>query len=462
MLLTISTTHQPATDLGFLLHKHPDKYQILELSFGKAHLFYPTASPELTTICLLLDVDTVDLVRGRKQSAGEAFALGQYVNDRPYTASSFMSVAIAKAFSTALNGKCTGKPELAALKIPLRVALAAVAAPRGGEELIRKLFAPLGYRLEVEAQPLDSKFPDWGQSKYFGLVLEHQLTISELLTHLYVLLPALDTEKHYFISDEEIEKLLEKGGEWLKNHPHKALICSRYLSNLPSLTRQAMARLSLSEEELAAHNPTTISPKTNLHDARLDFVLKQLLEAGVQKVLDLGCGEGKLLKLLLQHAQFKHITGMDVMYSVLLKAKERLHYDTMSPKMKERLTLFQGSVLYRDKRLEGYEAAAVVEVIEHLEPERLAAFERVLFEFAHPQQIFLTTPNREYNQVWESLPAGTMRHSDHRFEWTRAEFEQWANQIAEKYAYSVSFLPVGECVEGLGAPTQMAVFKVLE
>jgi hypothetical protein len=114
--------------------------------------------------------------------------------------------------------------------------------------------------------------------------------------------------------------------------------------------------------------------------------------------------------------------------------------------------------MYRDQRLVGYEAATVIEVVEHLDPPRLAAFERVLFEFARPERVVLTTPNAEFNVRFENLPAGRLRHADHRFEWTRGQFEAWAQGLATRFGYAVRFGPVGPVDEEVGAPTQMAVF----
>ena len=196
MLLNITTTHKPATDLGYLLHKHPDKLQSIDLSIGKAHIFYPENSDERTTASLLLDIDPIDMVRGGRNLSGKGFSLGQYVNDRPYVASSFMSVAIAKAFSTAMNGKCSKKPELVDVKMPFEVTVSVLPAPKGGEILIRKMFEPLGYKVVLERHILDDKFANWGDSKYFTLKLNHTTTLQELLSHLYVMIPALDNDKH--------------------------------------------------------------------------------------------------------------------------------------------------------------------------------------------------------------------------------------------------------------------------
>lgn len=458
MLLTISTTHFPATDLGYLLHKHPDKFQTIELTMGDAHIFYPEKSDEKTTIGLLLDIDTIKMV---KNSRNNDFILGQYVNDRPYVASSFMSVAISKAFSSAMNGKCKDKPELVEVKMPLEANISIIPAPKGGEILIRKFFEPLGYEIKIERHTLNENF-DWGDSKYYTLYLKNTITIKDLLTHLYVLIPALDNDKHYFVNEEEINKLIEKGGNWLKNHPEKEQIIRRYLVNLGSLTKKALKSINIEEEiknEIETNALEIPEKKQNLHDKRLQMVANAIQELGVKSVLDLGCGEGKLLKLLLKQKQLLKIAATDVAYKELLKAKENLYYEEMSPKQKERISFFQGSVMYKDRRMEGFEAIAVVEVIEHLELNRLKAFEQVLFQFAKPKYVILTTPNKEFNVMFDKMENEDMRHEDHRFEWTRKEFLDWANKISEKYEYYVEIKGIGEEEKNVGTPSQMAIFK---
>ncbi len=470
MLLTITTTHTPATDLGFLLHKHPDRVQSVDLALGKAHIFYPESSEEQTTIALLLDIDPISLVRGARNLSGKGFTLGQYVNDRPYVASSFLSVALSKAFSTAMNGKCSAKPELVDQPLPFQVRLSVLPAPRGGEILIRKLFEPLGYQVGLQRHILDDQFTEWGESRYFTLDLSHTITLHELLSHLYVLIPALDNDKHYFVNQDEIDKLLAKGRGWLADHPEKDQITRRYLIHLGSLSRQALARLTEeeaeeeTEEEKNPEEPGYEVPpeekkrKETLNQQRLNVVVEALRKSEAVTVLDLGCGEGKLIRRLLRERQFKKITGMDVSHVVLSKAKERLHWEDMAPKQRERLELFQGALTYRDKRLAGYDAAVVMEVIEHLDMNRLQAFERVLFACAVPKTIILTTPNREYNALFEGMQAGSLRHTDHRFEWTRNEFETWATGVAERHNYSVEFQQIGEEDKKVGGPSQMGIF----
>jgi 3' terminal RNA ribose 2'-O-methyltransferase Hen1 len=464
MLLTIFTTYQPASDLGYLLHKHPDRFQSFELSFGQAHVFYPQVAEDACTACLLLDVDPVGMVRSK--SANQNFLLAQYVNDRPYAASSFMSVAISQVFGSALGGRCDARPGLAETALPL-VAKIDVLPVRGGEQVLNRMFEPLGYEVEATRAPLDERFPEWGESPYLAVTVRKTTTLRELLTHLYVLIPVFDNQKHYFVGDDELEKLLKKGEGWLATHPEKEEIARRYLKFRPSLTRMALARLA--EQDESAETDTDGRPgddaegalekPLSLNEQRIGAVLAAIRASEAKRVLDLGCGEGKLLRELLQDRRFERIVGMDVSVQSLQRAVQRLGYDRLPSMQKERIELIHGSLMYRDKRLEGFDAASVVEVIEHLDPPRLKAFERVLFEFARPSTVVLTTPNQEYNVTWESLPAEKFRHPDHRFEWTRAQFQDWARATAERFSYRVRFLPVGPEDPALGSPTQMGVFE---
>lgn len=463
MLLTISTTHEPATDLGYLLHKHPDRCQSFDLSFGQAHVFYPEVSEQRTSAALLLDVDPVGMVRGKSRE--QSFLLGHYVNDRPYVASSFLSVAISQVFGSAMSGRCKDREELVKTPIPLTARIE-VLPVRGGEGLIQRMFEPLGYTVETNRRPLDEQFLEWGDSSYFSVTITGTKLLSELLTHLYVLIPVFDNQKHYFVGDDELEKLLEKGAGWLASHPEKEQITRRYLRHRSNLYREALARLvedeqiDNAEEVLAALGPEeSLEQTVSLNEQRLGTVLAALRGCGARSVLDLGCGEGKLLRDLLADRQFERIVGMDVSIRSLEIAQRRLNLDRIPERQTDRIKLIHGSLMYRDQRLANFDAAAVVEVIEHLDPPRLAAFERVVFEFARPKTVVLTTPNSEYNVKWETLSAGQFRHADHRFEWTRQEFQAWANRVADQHGYVVRFVPVGPEDELVGSPTQLGLFQ---
>ncbi|MBX9580099.1 MAG: 3' terminal RNA ribose 2'-O-methyltransferase Hen1 [Gemmataceae bacterium] len=464
MLLSVTTTRRPAADLGYLLHKHPARFQSFDLSFGQAHAYFPEVADDRCTGCLLLDVDAVGLIRGRNPD--QDFLLAQYVNDRPYVASSFLSVAIAQVWGSALQGRCNDRPELVTTPIPLEARLD-VLPVRGGETFLRALFEPLGYVVEAVRHPLDERFPDWGDGPYFSVTVRQTITLSALLTHLYVLVPVFDARKHYYVGEDELEKLLAKGAGWLAGHPARDEIARRYLGNRPSLYRLALSRLVQDEEPAEADDEAGPKDKPeevlerpiSLNEQRLGAVLAVLRAAGARRVIDLGCGEGKLVRELLKDRPFEEVVGVDVSVRALEVASRRLKLDRLPDREAGRVKLLHGSLMYRDRRFEGFDAAAVVEVVEHLDPPRLAAFERVVWEFARPRAVVLTTPNREYNAVWETLPAGKFRHADHRFEWTRAEFRDWAAGVAGRSGYAVRFVPVGPEHPEFGPPTQMAVFE---
>lgn len=461
MLLTLTTTIRPATDLGFLLHKNPARAQTFDLTFGKAHVFYPVASEDRCTAALMLDVDPIGLVRRRD---GDSRTLEEYVNDRPYVASSFMSVAIGDVFGTAMAGRCKDRPELAAQALPLEAAINVLPC-RGGEAFLRRLFEPLGYEVEAVPHVLDETNPDWGISRYFTVTLRGVRRLSDLLTHLYVLIPVLDDQKHYFVGDDEVQKLIWHGEGWLASHPEREVIANRYLRHQKSLARRALEQLMAEEvpevdEVETEHNAEEVQLEKpiSLNEQRIGAAIAAIKASGSGRVLDLGCGEGNLLRALMKEKSLTQIVGVDVSHRALEIAGRRLHLERLSEKQRARISLLHGSLTYRDARLAGFEAAAALEVVEHLDPARLNAFERCLFEFARPQTVVLTTPNVEYNVKFETLPAGKLRHKDHRFEWTRAEFQTWSRRIGERFGYEVRFLLIGPEEAALGSPTQMGVF----
>ncbi|MFF3226179.1 3' terminal RNA ribose 2'-O-methyltransferase Hen1 [Nocardia suismassiliense] len=610
MLLTITCTPPedadwPATDLGFLLHKNPDRVQAFEQSYGTAHVVYPEATAARCTVALVLEIDPIRLVRGRSRGTPD-FSLGQYVNDRPYAASSLLSVAIGAVFRTALHGRCTLRPELAQTALPLRIELPAVPC-RGGAEVAERVFAPLGWAVTATPLPLDPAFPEWGDSHYLRLELSGTVRLADALSHLYVLLPVLDGAKHYWLAADEVDKLIRAGGGWLAEHPERGWITRRYLARRQSLVRTALARLAELDEvepelldaveevddaeeagssdlatggsetgsasvqvadgegvsaqarpvvadasteidaagravadaskqvdvsasdlpvggEIAAgdaadlastvagaHDTTVADPidvavagatatdeagvpdiaapvvpdmaaaggsdlaaarasdpaetppgTVSLAVARRAAVRAALHELGARRVLDLGCGEGTLLRELLSDRTFTEIVGVDVSMRALHLAERKLRLERMPERVAQRLTLRQGALTYTDARLRGYDAAVLMEVIEHVDPPRLGALEHAVFAAAAPRAVLVTTPNAEVNVRFEGLAAGAFRHADHRFEWTRAEFAAWADGVAARHGYSVRFVPIGVVDAEFGAPTQMAVFSKVE
>lgn len=459
MLLTIATTHRPATDLGFLLMKNPDNVYAVSLPFGAVTLFFPEASEERCTAAVTLELDVVELVRGKGKIED------QYVSDRPYAASSLLSVAMGRLLNTAMGGRSKHRQELADRALPLEATVTPLPA-RGGPDLLARMFEPLGYQVEATPIELDPSHPEWGNSHYVSLTLKGEVRLAALLTHLFVLIPVLDNQKHYYIGKDEVEKLLRKGEGWLETHPERELIVRRYLGGFKSLVREATTQL---DERVEAEEPEehaardakeeALERPIRLNDERMIYVASWVRELGATSVLDLGCGEGRLLRELLKVPGLQKITGVEVAPRVLAGASDRLKLDFMPDIKRRRIELLQGSLVYRDDRLVGYDAAAVIEVIEHMDAERLPAFERALFGHARPKAAIITTPNREFNTLFEGMKPDAMRHPDHRFEWTRSEFRHWAESVALAHGYSVRFDGIGLEDTTHGHPTQVAIFS---
>jgi 2-polyprenyl-3-methyl-5-hydroxy-6-metoxy-1,4-benzoquinol methylase len=500
MLFTITYTGENPADLGYLLHKNPVRPQTAETSFGRVHVFYPEIGPERCTAALLFDIDPLDLVRGRK--GAKPGGIFDYVNDRPYVCSSFMCTAISTVYGTAMSGRCAKKQKLADTPLDLSASLFTLPC-RGGAILPELLFEPLGYEVQAEETALlDEQFPEWGDSPYINLSIRGKARLRDLLNHVYVLVPVFDRQKHYWVGEDEIDKLLNHGKGWLQEHPEKNLIARRYFKNLRSLARIALDRLDNGEgavelppEELPGETPffpteenesagetdgiaggvkasgtdqnenaasagsdgeqiTTTHPKLNTR--RLEAVLGAIKRSGAESVIDLGCGDGNLLRLLMKEKTFTRIAGVDVSRQALEHARDKLKIDRLPEARQKRISLFQSSLTYRDKRFRGYDAAALVEVMEHLDENRLDTLAAVVFGDARPGTVVLSTPNIEYN---ETYGMSRFRHGDHRFEWNRARFRSWAGEVARRYEYTVSFEDIGEVDERLGAPTQMGIFE---
>lgn len=455
MFVSIATTRRPATDLGYLLMKNPARVHEVELAFGKAVVVFPQADDDRCEAALMLDIDPVGLVRGRGEGDG---LLDQYVNDRPYAASSFLSVALNRVFRTAMTGVSKERPELAAREIPLEITVAPLPV-RGGETLVRALFEPLGWSVEIEEIRIDEK-----PSRYVTLKLTGERRLSDALAHLYVLIPVLDDDKHYWVGDEEVEKLIAKAGPWLATHPSKELIARRYLKNRRSLARLVLARLA--PEEIAEDAPNAaktlseddLERPMRLNDVRMDAVVAGLALGGAKTLVDLGCGEGKLLSKLVGDRRFEKLIGLDASVRSLERASERLKLNVAGGPREGRVTLLHGALTYRDARWSAADAAALVEVIEHLDADRLPALAQVVFGAPNLKLVVVTTPNAEHNVLFEKMRPGSFRHPDHRFEWTRAEFRAWATDIASRFGFAPTFSEIGEAHPVHGAPTQMTVF----
>ncbi|WP_194397335.1 3' terminal RNA ribose 2'-O-methyltransferase Hen1 [Microbacterium atlanticum] len=449
MLVTV--TLEPARDsgidasvLGFLVHKHPGKVQMFSAPVGDIHVFNPEATSDRCTVAVLLEVDPIGLVRN-KRFRGDAGVLEHYVNDRPYVASSMLAVAIGTVFRTAMTGRSDSYPDVAASPLPLRIEIPVVSV-RGGDDLVRRLFEPCGWTVVQERIPLDPDFPAWGDSRFSSVTLTGEVRLAEALRQLYVLLPVLDDAKHYWVGDDEVAKLERAGEGWLAQHPERDLITRRYLIHQRSLLAQT--------DDVADS-----AAETPLRVLRADAVMTALKDVGARSVVDMGCGPGALLSRLAKDLSFTKIAGVDVSARSLEQAARMLRLDSASDAERDRIELLHGSVVYRDGRLVGFDAMVLMEVIEHVDPSRLAAVEDAVFVGAKPAAVVMTTPNAEYNALYPTLVDGAFRHDDHRFEWTREEFRAWADDIAARHGYSAEFRAVGVEDAVLGAPTQLALFR---
>ena len=474
-MLTITTNRQPATDLGFILHKHPDRVQEFPVTYGTAHVFYPQADQHLCTAALVVEIDPIKLTkRGSTNNPLPEEAIQDYVNDRPYAASSHLVGAMADVFSSAMAGHCKERPELPTTVLPLVVKVATVPC-RHGDELIHRMFAPLGYQVETEPIPLDDQFPNWGNSRYYNLTLTTNKTVQDLLRQLYVLIPVLDNSKHYWIGDDEVNKLMRMTDGWLDSHPEKDIITRRYLRHRRNLVEKANSAIAQAQEdddnapdtstEAAAlpaqrREPTEadIEKPMRLSTMRINAVTEALHKCGATDVVDLGCGEGQLLEQLIKEPRFNRILGAEVSTFAISSAERKLRLKSMSPEQRKRIDIIQSSLIYRDQRIHGFQAAVAMEVIEHIDPPKITAFAQVVLGEAQPGTLVITTPNVEYNALFTMLRSSGLRHRDHRFEWTRTQFQQWATQTADQYGYQVLFEGIGNEDPEHGHPTQMAVF----
>ena len=480
MLITLTSTAPSASDLSHLLRKHPGRAQSFDLAVGTAHVVYPEATEECCTVALLLEVDPIALVRDKRFRSAGASSIAHYVNDRPYASSSMLAVALGHVFRTAMGGRSESFPELAAGTLPLRITVAALPA-RGGADLVHALFAPLGWHVEATPVPLDPERPEWGASAYVDLVLTGDVRLADALRHLYVLLPVLDDGKHYWVSDDEVGKLLRAGDGWLAEHPARDLITRRYLAHQRDLVGDADARLDApaahanerldapaadagdagsSEAPSPADAPADAGPRSpSLARLRAETVHAVLTEVGARTVADVGCGSGALLAHLMADPACTTIIGTDVSARDLEAAARRLGLRDASDRVRERIRLLQSSATYEDPRIAGLDAVVLMEVVEHVDPDRHAALEASVLGSAAPRVVVVTTPNAEHNALYPGLAAGAMRHPDHRFEWTRAEFAAWAQGAAGRHGYLVEIRPVGDEHPVHGSPTQLALFR---
>jgi 3' terminal RNA ribose 2'-O-methyltransferase Hen1 len=463
VFLSIATTRQGAKDLGFLLYKHPDRVFRSDASRNakmSAVGFYPEATDERCEFCLVVEVDPVERVRGASWGAG----IAQYVEPLPFLASSYMAQALSLCLRSAMNGVVTSKDPAeeerlkvaAAEKWPLEITVSPL---RTSPALISRMFEPLGWDVALHSIALDIPGMMSGDrgTDLHTLTLRGEVTLQDALTHLYVLLPALDPARHYFYGESEVQKLLDKSQNWLEQHPARELIVGRYLSKSRELRETALQQFETADDDETVAEGDVPDEPVSAHDERHQRIVEIVRGAGDVSVVDLGCGEGKLLERLSKLPGKLEITGVEPAMRDLDKAHRALSRNP-GKQMDPRIKLKHGSILYADDQLKGFDIAILSEVIEHIDPERLDHAERCVFGFMQPRKVVVTTPNASFNEMF-GLEEGRFRHRDHRFEWTETEVTAWCGRIGRDYGYSYELGGAGGYEPAFGHLSHFIVFE---
>jgi 3' terminal RNA ribose 2'-O-methyltransferase Hen1 len=468
MMLSIACKNLSEEELGFLLHKNPARVHPLDLSFGKVYVFFDEP-PEghQAQVCLLVDVDPLAMVQGRG-GLGHQDAL--YVNDRPYVASSLLASAVTKVFGTALSGRCKERPELVDREIEWTFAMPFVA--RGSMlNALFHLFEPLGYEFDPDLLNYDSSVDYATSARPILTRIAVRTTLSEALSHLVVLIPVLDGENHRWVDDGDLVPFVRRVESWLPDHPYGMYILRRALKYQTSLVKAfterfpaitgSMARLPQLEANVwddATVEAAGCQP-LSLNSQRFSAVEAVVSALSPSSIVDLGCGDGSLVSQLVKQTSIQKLVGMDVNPLVLSRARARLEHLSLTKAQTEKIQFIHGSLAYRDPRVKGFDLALLIEVIEHIDAERLETLEHQVFDYGQYSTVVVTTPNREFNDLYVGMEKGKMRHSDHRFEWTRQEFLNWAKRIGDAFGYNYEISEIGAGNPAVGSPTQMAVFS---
>ena len=443
MLLTLACSGKDAPDLSWLLHKRPNRLQAFDLPYGKAFVFFPEYTETRSVVSLLLEINQEALNDLCKNKEGEF----QFVNPRQFLSSSLLSGAIGKVFSSAIKGICADKPELVNKEYDLELELTNFSC-RLKPEYVARIFKPLGYAIAFDN--ISSDFP---REKLIvgNLRLKGKTNLKDLLSQLYILIPVFDRYLHFWIDEPQLQRFIRLTAGWLESHPEKRFILTEYFWPAADFKSRVLERFNaipgLSSNEKA--QPLKIQ--------RHEAIEATLAIHGAKTIIDLGCGEGSLIFYLLEQKKYAKIAGTDISAKNIESAKKRIAGRPSRACRED--DLFVSSLTYPDKRLRGYDAAVLSEVIEHFEINRMNTVMKNILGAAKPQIFIMTTPNRAYNNQFSGLADGAMRHPDHRYEFTEEEFTNFCRKNASAFGYEVELEPIGEISPEFGAPTLMGVFK---
>ncbi|WP_342431763.1 3' terminal RNA ribose 2'-O-methyltransferase Hen1 [Neobacillus sp. FSL H8-0543] len=443
MQLSLTVRGTGAETVSYLIAKNPTNlYERNEKGF-KVRLVYPTFTNDEAEFLIYVQPDPIDLAR----NSAEKYDITSYINDREFAVSSIFVSAIRKALGTALNGKPDEEyTEWVDHPFVMELNFGPVATDLNDRE-IEDLFKPIGYKVTIESGV--STFREKSSAKFITITGEQ--TVQNALKHISTLIPVIDNYKHYFIDEREVEKLDRYGDDWLESHPAKLLILKRALRYQSLIVKSKFYHREQSTKGIVEQ------PKVRLNEQRYDAIVNYIKGLpNRETIVDLGAGEGKL------SVQFGFIDGVKEILSIepssksRVKAIKRFQEENDKERYIEPKSL-AGSLYYFDERLQNKDIIVLCEVIEHIDEHRLPNIFKTIVNDYRPRILIVTTPNQEYNVVYEM--DDEMRHDDHRFEWTRAEFREKCEQWTKDSSYQVSFQGIGEEIESYGQPTQMAIFR---
>lgn len=444
MQLTIQASGDNVKAISYLLSKNPSNLYERNHKGHLVRLFYSKFTETELEVTIFVTPDPIELIKNNSNS----YDITHYINDREFAVSSIFCSFIRSALGTALNGQ----PKEEHIKwvdhpFPFTFEFGPVVSTLTDEKLMN-LFEPIGYEVTINRPEIEYSIPIKTKSSARYISIKGMKTLQEGLRHLFVLIPVIDNYKHYFIDEKEIEKLERYGEGWLEQHPLRDLIY-----------RQALRFKEIySLVENSSKDEKKIEPvkKVRLNELRYEKIVNTVSEMKPRSVVDFGSGEGKLSVQLGFVEGITEILAVEPSESASLKALERFN----KVKNKEKFVnpeLLWGSLFYYDERLKDKDVIILCEVIEHIDESRLPKAMDTLLHDYQPGALIITTPNRDYNELYDMEEH--LRHNDHRFEWTRAEFRQWCTERNHGNDYELLFDGIGEEHASQGFPTQMCVFK---
>ncbi|MCM3572375.1 3' terminal RNA ribose 2'-O-methyltransferase Hen1 [Mesobacillus subterraneus] len=444
MQLTIRAVGENVQVISHLLAKNPNNLYERNQKGHAVRLFFSSFTEREVEATVFVAPDSLELVKNQ----GNQYDITHYINDREFAVSSIFISLIRTALGTALNGQ-PKEEYIKWVKHPfdLELSFGPVASGLSDHQIV-DLFEPLGFNVSINRPQIEYNFNLKSKSSVRFITLKGRTPLQMALRQIFVLIPVLDNYKHYFIDEKEIEKLERYGEGWLDDHPQKSFILKKAL------------RFKNVYELVEGQEKDTAAPemrKIRLNDMRYEKIVDTVNGfENKESIVDLGSGEGKLSTRLGFIPGVKEILAVEPSEEASIRAMERFAQAEGKDYFIKPTQLW-GSLFYYDERLKGKDVIILCEVIEHIDEERLSKVFQTILQDYRPKNLVVTTPNKEYNALYEMDTE--FRHGDHRFEWSREEFEAWCKARNEEGEYELIFDGIGELDEQFGFPTQMCIFK---